>query len=150
LATLSECVPTTPRNPRDHARRGFEAGRLAALVDHRVVLLRTLPLAPVLGALALAVAVHTATVRTAGPGATTAVPVVGVVVRDVRFTRMTGDPTRAASVTFAVGTLDGAQDVEVEAGGQRAVCVVETGKARCPLEPPVPLRAIEGLRVTAT
>lgn len=125
------------------------AGRGRDRADHRGVLLRHLPLAPVLGLLALAAAVQTALAHREAPTQEMSATAGGFVVEDVRFTLDPGDPTVARTVTFA---LRGGRPavVEAHAASRRVRCGLAGAHAVCEFRPAVPVRDLTRLRVVAT
>lgn len=113
------------------------------------VLLRHLPLAPLLGLLALVAAVQTALAHRATTTHEMAAVTGGFVVENVRFALDPGDPTRARAVTF---DLRGGRPerVEVHAASRWASCRLAGALATCEFRPAVLVRDLTRLRVVAT
>jgi hypothetical protein len=119
------------------------------------VLLRHLPLVPILGLFAAGVAVREGAVDGQAPGAQAAlsaaagVPdVVPLEVVSFHVVLDPGDPRRARSVTFDVAR-GAPRRIAIRTGGRTAACRLDGAHASCPLVPSVPIVALDAVEITA-
>jgi hypothetical protein len=114
-------------------------------------MLRLLPVAPILGVLAIALAAHTALTRgVVTPRGEGSSRISGVAVSDVRYVLAEADPGLATGVTFTVRPARDGLAVRVSHGdGAWSTCAVRGGRATCQLRPAVAVVGLERLRVVA-
>jgi membrane protein implicated in regulation of membrane protease activity len=114
--------------------------------------LRLFPLAPLLGALALSLAVHTALTRqVVTPRGEGASAISGVTITGIDYLLGASDPTSAIGVRFVVfpALAGGALQVSVD-DRTWSSCRVDGDRATCSFVPAVPVRALKQLRVVAS